>query len=122
MFRPLLKILDKLLLVGALSDEDIERLLIMIHPESWDPSFEKSKSICCNQSFKSKLYFLKKFRANVSVYKFFTCYHSSWKSCLFIVSNIINRVAFLYFSSDNAKRRIKCTNLEHKCKYKLKPS
>ena len=45
MFRPLLKILDKLLLVGALSDEDIERLLIMIHPESWDPSFEKSESI-----------------------------------------------------------------------------
>jgi hypothetical protein len=35
--------LDKLLLVGALSDEDVERLLIMIHPESWDPTFEKSK-------------------------------------------------------------------------------
>ena len=37
--------MDKLLLVGALSDEDVERLLILIHPESWDPTFEKGELV-----------------------------------------------------------------------------
>ena len=40
-FRPLIKILDKLLLCGALSNEDIESLLIMIHPATWDPGFDR---------------------------------------------------------------------------------
>lgn len=42
-FRPLLKLVDRLLLVGMLRDEDVEKLLIMIHPETWDPTFEKGK-------------------------------------------------------------------------------
>lgn len=41
LFLPLLKLVDRLLLVGLLLDEDIEKLLVMIHPETWDPEFEK---------------------------------------------------------------------------------
>ncbi|KAK4873043.1 hypothetical protein RN001_015072 [Aquatica leii] len=41
LFLPLLKLVDRLLLVGLIRDEDVEKLLIMIHPESWDPTFEK---------------------------------------------------------------------------------
>lgn len=37
LFVPLIKLIDKLLLVGALSDEDILQLLTMIHPKSWAP-------------------------------------------------------------------------------------
>lgn len=40
-FRPLLKLVDRLLLVGMLRDEDVEKLLIMINPETWDANFEK---------------------------------------------------------------------------------
>jgi len=32
---------DRLLLVGMLRDEDVEKLLIMINPETWDPEFQK---------------------------------------------------------------------------------
>lgn len=39
--RPLLKLVDRLLLVGMLRDEDVEKLLIMINPETWDPEFQK---------------------------------------------------------------------------------
>lgn len=39
--RPLIKLVDRLLLVGMLRDEDVEKLLIMIHPETWDSTFEK---------------------------------------------------------------------------------
>lgn len=39
--RPLLKLVDRLLLVGMVGDEDIEKLLMMIHPETWDRTFEK---------------------------------------------------------------------------------
>ncbi|CAG9853862.1 unnamed protein product [Phyllotreta striolata] len=41
LFLPLLKLVDRLLLVGMLGDEDVDKLLIMICPETWDPSFEK---------------------------------------------------------------------------------
>ncbi|XP_025830516.1 ryanodine receptor [Agrilus planipennis] len=41
LFTPLLKLVDRLLLVGNLRDEDVEKLLIMIDPETWDPLFEK---------------------------------------------------------------------------------
>lgn len=41
LFLPLLKLVDRLLLVGMLRDDDIEKLLIMIHPETWDRTFEK---------------------------------------------------------------------------------
>ncbi|KAF2882575.1 hypothetical protein ILUMI_23592 [Ignelater luminosus] len=41
LFLPLLKLVDRLLLVRLLRDEDIEKLLIMIHPETWDPTFQK---------------------------------------------------------------------------------
>uniref|UniRef100_A0A6P7G955 Ryanodine receptor-like n=1 Tax=Diabrotica virgifera virgifera TaxID=50390 RepID=A0A6P7G955_DIAVI len=41
LFLPLLKLVDRLLLVGMLRDEDVEKLLIMVCPETWDPSFEK---------------------------------------------------------------------------------
>lgn len=43
--RPLLKLVDRLLLVGMLRDEDVEKLLIMVHPETWDPTFEKGCTI-----------------------------------------------------------------------------
>ena len=33
--------LDKLLLVGVLSSEDIDQMLMMVHPETWDPTFDK---------------------------------------------------------------------------------
>ncbi|KAE9543520.1 hypothetical protein AGLY_002320 [Aphis glycines] len=41
LFLPLLKLVDRLLLVGMLRDEDVEKLLIMINPETWDPEFQK---------------------------------------------------------------------------------
>nr|CAI5848298.1 unnamed protein product [Callosobruchus analis] len=41
LFLPLLKLVDRLLLVGMLCDEDVERLLIMVCPETWDPTFER---------------------------------------------------------------------------------
>ena len=37
MCRPLLKLLDKLLLVGVVVDEDLDRLLVLIDPSTWDP-------------------------------------------------------------------------------------
>lgn len=40
-YRPLIKLTDRLLLVGTLTDEDIEKLLLMIDPETWDPSFDR---------------------------------------------------------------------------------
>lgn len=45
--RPLLKLVDRLLLVGMLRNEDIMKLLIMIHPETWDPTFEKGRELSC---------------------------------------------------------------------------
>ena len=42
-FRPLIKLTDRLLLVGVITDEDIEKLLLMIDPETWDPTFDKGK-------------------------------------------------------------------------------
>lgn len=45
--RPLLKLVDRLLLVGMLRNEDIMKLLIMIHPETWDPTFEKGRESSC---------------------------------------------------------------------------
>uniref|UniRef100_A0A182TIU4 Ryanodine receptor 3, brain n=1 Tax=Anopheles melas TaxID=34690 RepID=A0A182TIU4_9DIPT len=41
LFLPLIKLIDRLLLVGVITNEDVEKLLIMIDPETWDPSFEK---------------------------------------------------------------------------------
>ncbi|KAL3284793.1 hypothetical protein HHI36_018934 [Cryptolaemus montrouzieri] len=41
LFLPLLKLVDRLLLVGMLRDEDVAKLLIMIDPETWDPTFDK---------------------------------------------------------------------------------
>ena len=41
LFCPLLKILDRLLLVGVLEDSDIPPLLILIDPETWDPTFDR---------------------------------------------------------------------------------
>ncbi|XP_037033206.1 ryanodine receptor isoform X4 [Bradysia coprophila] len=38
---PLLKLTDRLLLVGILTDEDIQKLLIMIDPETWDSTFDR---------------------------------------------------------------------------------
>lgn len=35
--------MDRLLLVGMVRDEDVEKLLIMINPETWDPAFQKGK-------------------------------------------------------------------------------
>ena len=38
--RPLLKLCDRLLLIGYLRDEDIQDLLVMIDHASWDPSYD----------------------------------------------------------------------------------
>merc|ERR550532_3658620 len=40
LFVPLIKLLDKLLMAGVLSDEDVARMLIMIHPQTWDAAFD----------------------------------------------------------------------------------
>ena len=40
LFVPLIKLLDKLLMAGVLSNEDISRMLIMIHPQTWDENFD----------------------------------------------------------------------------------
>jgi len=41
---------DRLLLVGMLTDEDVAKLLIMIDPETWDESFQKGNFfyVCYN--------------------------------------------------------------------------
>lgn len=44
-YRPLLKLVDRLLLVGMLTDEDVVKLLIMIDPETWDNSFQKGNCL-----------------------------------------------------------------------------
>ncbi|XP_055857536.1 ryanodine receptor isoform X3 [Episyrphus balteatus] len=41
LFLPLIKLTDRLLLVGVLTDEDVQKLLVMVNPETWDSSFEK---------------------------------------------------------------------------------
>ncbi|KAK6622641.1 hypothetical protein RUM43_008483 [Polyplax serrata] len=41
LFLPLLKLVDKLLLVEVLRDEDLKKLLIMMDPETWDETFAK---------------------------------------------------------------------------------
>ena len=41
LFVPLLKMIDKLLLVGVLEDDDVPKLLILIDPETWDPTFDR---------------------------------------------------------------------------------
>ncbi|KAL5285595.1 hypothetical protein ACFFRR_007348 [Megaselia abdita] len=41
LFLPLIKLTDRLLLVGVISDEDVQKLLIMIDPETWNETFEK---------------------------------------------------------------------------------
>uniref|UniRef100_A0A182IRU9 Uncharacterized protein n=1 Tax=Anopheles atroparvus TaxID=41427 RepID=A0A182IRU9_ANOAO len=41
LFLPLIKLIDRLLLVGVITNEDVEKLLIMIDPETWDPLFQK---------------------------------------------------------------------------------
>lgn len=41
LFVPLLRMIDKLLLVGILEDEDVSHLLVLIDPETWDPSFDR---------------------------------------------------------------------------------
>lgn len=39
--RPLLKLTDRLLLVGILTDDDVQKLLVMIDPETWDTEFNR---------------------------------------------------------------------------------
>jgi hypothetical protein len=46
-FRPLLKLVDCLLMVGMLTDEDVVKLLIMIDPGTWDESFQKGNFCMC---------------------------------------------------------------------------
>lgn len=50
-YRPLLKLIDRLMLVGTLTDEDIIKLLIMFDPETWDPNYEKGKINCILKLF-----------------------------------------------------------------------
>lgn len=44
-YRPLIKLVDRLLLVGMLRNEDVVKLLIMINPETWDPTFDKGNAL-----------------------------------------------------------------------------
>lgn len=39
--RPLLKLIDRLLLVGIVNDEDVQKLLVMIDPETWNLDFDR---------------------------------------------------------------------------------
>lgn len=61
LFLPLLKLVDRLLLVGMVRDEDIDKLLIMIHPETWDRTFEKGiellQLLACKE-FVTRMYWL----------------------------------------------------------------
>ncbi|XP_017836906.1 ryanodine receptor isoform X16 [Drosophila busckii] len=41
LFLPLIKLTDRLLLVGVLTDEDVQKLLVMVDPETWDPTFDR---------------------------------------------------------------------------------
>ncbi|KAG5681994.1 hypothetical protein PVAND_011393 [Polypedilum vanderplanki] len=41
LFLPLIKLTDRLLLVGVLTDEDVHKLLLMIDPETWDETFDR---------------------------------------------------------------------------------
>ncbi|XP_017959316.1 ryanodine receptor isoform X9 [Drosophila navojoa] len=41
LFLPLIKLTDRLLLVGVLTDEDVQKLLVMVDPETWDPTFAR---------------------------------------------------------------------------------
>jgi len=41
LFIPLLRMIDKLLLVGILKDDDVMRLLVLIDPETWDSTFDR---------------------------------------------------------------------------------
>ncbi|MCL4120159.1 UNVERIFIED_CONTAM: hypothetical protein GTU68_005471, partial [Idotea baltica] len=45
LYVPLLKLVDKLLLVGVLKDEDVQKLLIMIDPENWEPDYDKEADV-----------------------------------------------------------------------------
>lgn len=47
----MLKLIDRLMLVGTLTDEDIFKLLIMFDPETWDPNYEKGKINCISKLF-----------------------------------------------------------------------
>lgn len=40
LFVPLIKLADKLLLIGCIDDYDLERILILIDPETFDPDFD----------------------------------------------------------------------------------
>ncbi|XP_055318049.1 ryanodine receptor isoform X5 [Sitodiplosis mosellana] len=40
LFLPLLKLIDRLLLVGIVTDNDVQKLLIMIDPETWNSDFD----------------------------------------------------------------------------------
>ena len=58
--RPLIKVLDKLLLVGVLSSEDIDQMLMMVHPETWDPNFDKGRLFKISKNYLPvKLYLYK---------------------------------------------------------------
>ncbi|XP_062134846.1 ryanodine receptor isoform X8 [Drosophila sulfurigaster albostrigata] len=41
LFLPLIKLTDRLLLVGVLTDEDVQKLLVMVDPETWDATFAR---------------------------------------------------------------------------------
>ena len=40
LFVPLIKLADKLLLIGCIDDQDLERILILIDPETFDPDYD----------------------------------------------------------------------------------
>ncbi|XP_034105533.1 ryanodine receptor isoform X9 [Drosophila albomicans] len=41
LFLPLIKLTDRLLLVGVLTDDDVQKLLVMVDPETWDATFAR---------------------------------------------------------------------------------
>ena len=40
LFVPLIKLADKLLLIGCIDDQDLERILILVDPETFDPDYD----------------------------------------------------------------------------------
>lgn len=67
LFVPLLKIIDNLLLVGILEDDDIPALLILIDPETWDPTFDRQVSRSFYSFSEILLTFLFNFRARMNI-------------------------------------------------------
>lgn len=64
----MIKLADRLLLVGVIIDEDIEKLLLMIDPETWDPTFSKGnlKNPSLSKTFIKLLMIFQRVKMNIA--------------------------------------------------------